>query len=671
MKAKLTSPFKFLDAYDLADRDVFFGREKEVDELYNLVFKTPLLLLYGLSGTGKTSLVQCGLANRFDGPDWYPFFIRRENDINQSLRTALAAPLDEKPPESIVDNVRFIYEDYLSTVYLIFDQFEELILLGRKQEKEQFLQSIKMLISAQAPCRIILVMREEFIGRLYDFEQAIPTLFDFRLRVEPMNITRVKQVIESSTKKFNIQLESPKEERLEEIIANLSGNKAAVQLPYLQIYLDTLYKDDFARTYGANKERGDDLPPLTFSKNEIATLGTIEEVLDTFLKEQEESLQEQLEIDFPGQIPTNSVRDLLDLFVSEEGTKVPISYRQEERAGQKIMYLETDDLLRPVPALNQEILTKCLLELQSRRLLRISDNTLELAHDSLAALIDENRSDDQRQINEARRRLQNSYFEFEKTGEYLSRKQLFSLESILPRLVLTPAIEQFIKDSHRVLEEKEQAERQRSERELRLTRQKLETERKAAKKQRFLSLLLAIIALLAVLAGGFARQQWKKAVSTSEQLAQEAFNRQVNQAVGLKNEGQYQEALAQLEAAYQLAPNLDPEGISRNRITWTELAELMARAEKSSKEESQLLESLNLYKEAYELSPDQLIETRITQTQKELDNRFEFYKSKAQGILEYDGCKYARAVLEKALLLKPDDSYVKTALEKCMKRSQN
>ena len=54
----MKSPFKFLDAYTFEDRANFFGRGEETEELYRMVFKSSLLLIYGLSGTGKTSLVQ-------------------------------------------------------------------------------------------------------------------------------------------------------------------------------------------------------------------------------------------------------------------------------------------------------------------------------------------------------------------------------------------------------------------------------------------------------------------------------------------------------------------------------------------------------------------------------------------------------------------------------------
>ena len=59
------SPFKFLDAYQKEDGDIFFGREAEVQELYKMSYQTNLILVYGVSGTGKTSIVRCGLANCF------------------------------------------------------------------------------------------------------------------------------------------------------------------------------------------------------------------------------------------------------------------------------------------------------------------------------------------------------------------------------------------------------------------------------------------------------------------------------------------------------------------------------------------------------------------------------------------------------------------------------
>lgn len=59
----IKSPFKFLDSYTIEDREIFFGRDQEITELYRRVFESKILLVYGASGTGKSSLVNCGLAS--------------------------------------------------------------------------------------------------------------------------------------------------------------------------------------------------------------------------------------------------------------------------------------------------------------------------------------------------------------------------------------------------------------------------------------------------------------------------------------------------------------------------------------------------------------------------------------------------------------------------------
>ena len=66
----MNSPFKFLDAYSKDDKNIFFGREKETEEIYEKLFKSNLLLIYGASGTGKTSILNCGIANSFQESDW-------------------------------------------------------------------------------------------------------------------------------------------------------------------------------------------------------------------------------------------------------------------------------------------------------------------------------------------------------------------------------------------------------------------------------------------------------------------------------------------------------------------------------------------------------------------------------------------------------------------------
>ena len=162
-------PFKFLDAYTRADSDFFFGRNEEIDALYQMVFQTDLLLVYGASGTGKTSLIQCGLASKFQSHDWLALNIRRGNNLNESLEKALdssvssalsaadahnldwldedlssetGTPSPAEPLSPLARRFKAIYLQHFKPLYLIFDQFEELYILGNKAEQEAYAKSL-------------------------------------------------------------------------------------------------------------------------------------------------------------------------------------------------------------------------------------------------------------------------------------------------------------------------------------------------------------------------------------------------------------------------------------------------------------------------------------------------------------------------------------------------
>lgn len=436
----MKSPFKLLDAYTLKDRDVFFGRTDEISTLYDLVNKNRLVLVYGESGTGKTSLVQCGLASYFDATDWHPIFIRRRDDINDSLEQALIRLTEENEQESFVEMIGNIYTNYLRPIYLIFDQLEELLISGGKEERLRFINSINEIYRANLPCRILFILRKEYLANLYDFEKVIPSLFERRLMVESMGYTKVEEVISKSCHQFNIRLEQPKVNP-RQIIDNISLGKSGIPLTYLQVYLDMLYREDFARTYPMGSTV--DLPELEFTTTEIEDFGQIDNVLKKFLQEQESDFTQELQEKFPN-IPDNAVQAILDSFVTEEGTKRAVVYKIE---GEMILLgPNAPDFLYNLPA---PVLTYSLQQLEKRRILHTSEQSYELAHDSLAVLIDQRRGIEQRQLNEIKNRIKNGELEFERSGTYFTEKQLLSIEEYLPKLELFPEQQRFIENSRK------------------------------------------------------------------------------------------------------------------------------------------------------------------------------------------------------------------------------
>ncbi len=468
----MKSPFKFLDAYQLKDRAVFFGRDDEIEALYDMAFETPLLLVHGLSGTGKTSLIQCGLASRFTGPDWLPFFIRRGTNFNASIQQTV---LNALPPEvrsetnDIKDNIALLYSQFLRPVYLIMDQFEELFILGNTEEQLTLARSIRSILDAELSCKILIIMREEFMGQLYEMEQVIPSIYDFRLRLENMNYKKVKEVIGKSLENFCVTLNNP-ELDLNHIYAQISTGKSGIQLPYLQVYLDMLWREDFKNTYPTSQERDHwqtqmsktpaVYPHLEFTAQEIEKFGNLQQVFALFLNEQEQLLQSQLQARFGPSIPAQSVRIILDLFVSEQGTKQPRPYQRKE--GQILLEdINTAVLSKKLPP---AALTYAIDHLCQNRLLRLEDNTLELAHDSLALLIEQERSDEQRRAHGLILRLKNAHFEYlESDGRnWPSPKLLLEAEDVVENLELDLEVLKFYQKSKKALEHKNKARRRKS-----------------------------------------------------------------------------------------------------------------------------------------------------------------------------------------------------------------
>ena len=524
----MNSPFKFLDAYTLQDKEVFFGRDQETDALYDMVYKSPLMLLYGMSGTGKTSLIQCGLASKFSGPDWYPIWIRRQSNINESLHFALIKATKGGNQESLRDSISYLFRYYLRPVYLIFDQFEELFVLGTTEEQEKFMEDIQDLLVSELPVKILFVMREEYLGHLYHFEKLVPTLFDHRLRVEPMNQKKVKEVLRSSFQKFNVLLEGNDEDRLEEIIQNISGNRSLIQLPYLQVYLDKLYREDYSRTYGEKEREENEFPTLELTEEEIKTFGQIDDVLERFLEEQEKQIQHQINETQPD-LPENTVNQIINQFVTEDGTKKPVYLSRNE---DEILF--EPKIYEALPNIPKSTIKNIILSLEKSRLLRFSDNSIELAHDTLGAVIDQKRTEEQRQLNNILRQIKVAYNAFPRTKEFLTRNQLNVFEPYLPKLQfdLSSSMKKFIKDSLTDVEQKENAERIRVENEKQVLEEKLQAEKeakaakdaqleaakKAARRQRLFTSIIAGVAILAIGALFWAVQQRNKAVSAEENL---------------------------------------------------------------------------------------------------------------------------------------------------------
>jgi hypothetical protein len=349
MRKVLKSPFKFLDAFEKEDKDLFFGREEEVDYLYDMTFDTRLIVLFGASGTGKTSLIQCGLANKFAKTRWNELYIRREEDITQSilsqLNTALQPYLKNADIKSPVEGLRLLHRYTSKPIFLIYDQFEELFILEpNAEEQQQFFHFLQETLDTPVSCKSILVMREEFIANLWDYEHLVPSLFDNRFRIKKLTEEQMASIVKNTLNVLEArqQLVVEDAEKVSSaILKKLASGSAEVELTYLQVFLDMLFRQ-------ANIQ--EELLPV-FNVEAIGQSGTIDDVIDDFLDEQILVLEEQLGEGRKG-IPLK----ILGAMVSNERTK-------------KVLQLQDIEAIRKLHQLSEEEMNICLQAFERMRIL--------------------------------------------------------------------------------------------------------------------------------------------------------------------------------------------------------------------------------------------------------------------------------------------------------------
>jgi tetratricopeptide (TPR) repeat protein len=192
------NPFPGLRPFEADEDHLFFGREKETDELLRRLRTTRFLSVIGTSGTGKSSLVRSGLIPSLlsgfmvaAGSSWRIAVMRPGEDPIGNLATALDAPEVLAVEGELEATNRVLIEATLrrsslglvnafrqadlpahENLLVVVDQFEELFRFQRNREiansRDESVAFLKLLLDASRQCDlpiyVVSTMRSDFIG---------------------------------------------------------------------------------------------------------------------------------------------------------------------------------------------------------------------------------------------------------------------------------------------------------------------------------------------------------------------------------------------------------------------------------------------------------------------------------------------------------------------------
>jgi uncharacterized RDD family membrane protein YckC/energy-coupling factor transporter ATP-binding protein EcfA2 len=233
--ARVRNPFPGLRPFRSDEEHLFFGRENQVDRMIDKLAAHRFLAVVGTSGSGKSSLVNCGLRPALHrgymtsaGASWRMAQFRPGSDPIAALATALAEPgvLFDAWDDSglsahelvgttlrlgslgLVDIVEQARLPEGMQLLVVVDQFEELFRFrapagdaakrayGPGQDAIAF---VKLLLEARAqskvPIHVVLTMRSDFLGECAQFLGLAEAINDGQYLVPRLNREEIRAAI--------------------------------------------------------------------------------------------------------------------------------------------------------------------------------------------------------------------------------------------------------------------------------------------------------------------------------------------------------------------------------------------------------------------------------------------------------------------------------------------
>ncbi|MFI1279228.1 hypothetical protein ACH4U5_00375 [Streptomyces sp. NPDC020858] len=253
--SRQSAPYAGLSAFQPEDADRFFGRERLTGEVLAKVREHRFLVVFGPSGSGKSSLLRAGLVAHAQASGWPVMLFTPGPHPLEECAIHLASVTGEAPgalvaellddPAALHLRIRQAMIDRTPDVdtLIVVDQFEEAFTLcgdangtgngngdgnGDGDERDAL---IGMLIAATTAAtsrtRVVLGVRADFYGHCVQDPRLVEAMRDAQIAVGPMSSQELREAITRPAMLADCTVTGP---LLAAVVADATGQPGALPL---------------------------------------------------------------------------------------------------------------------------------------------------------------------------------------------------------------------------------------------------------------------------------------------------------------------------------------------------------------------------------------------------------------------------------------------------------
>lgn len=242
------NPYKALLDYKIEDAPFFDGRLEAIQAMRERLAQNRLTVLHSESGSGKTSLLQAGLASRLVADGHLALYLRPYKEApGRFIRKAFLPDYQTQEELSRFRDERMSLRGFLERVtaylgerrlYLLIDQFEEFFTELPVEAQTAFAQELQDCVASDLNVWWVLALRKEYFSDLRIFATVRP--FDNEYFLPTFQMEEARHVIVGPAAQKGVVYEA---QLVERILTDLWQDGQGISPAQVQLVCYTLFEE--------------------------------------------------------------------------------------------------------------------------------------------------------------------------------------------------------------------------------------------------------------------------------------------------------------------------------------------------------------------------------------------------------------------------------------------